>query len=237
MVMDKAEGGLRITPQLVLGVLVVLAGVVLTLDNFGFIYAEDYFRFWPVSLIVVGYLKLTQSQSGPMRLLSAALMLVGFLWTLDNLEVIDFSPENLWPLGIVILGTVLVWQALSRGRRRDDPDGQRHSSLAGVAVMGGFKRSINSSDFKGGELTAFMGGCEVDLSRASIASGEAVIDIFVMWGGIEMRVPEDWTVIIQAFPLMGGVVDNTRAPREEESRPKRLIIKGLVMMGGIELKN
>ena len=79
-----------------------------------------------------------------------------------------------------------------------------------------------------------MGGCEVDLRHAGI-NGDAVIDVFAMWGGIELRVPESWTVITKVTPIMGGVEDNTRAPQNPGGH--RLTIRGMVLMGGIEIKN
>ena len=32
-----------------------------------------------------------------------------------------------------------------------------------------------------------------------------MIDLFVMWGGIEMRIPEDWQVNTEALVIMGGI--------------------------------
>jgi predicted membrane protein len=108
-----------------------------------------------------------------------------------------------------------------------------NSYIKAIAIMGGYRRMNNSQDFKGGELTAIMGGLEIDLREASI-KGEAVIDIFALMGGVEMRVPEDWLVIIEGFPFMGGFEDKTRPPKEST---KRLVIKGTAMMGGLEIKN
>ena len=52
---------------------------------------------------------------------------------------------------------------------------------------------------------------------------------------IEIRVPENWTVIGRVTPLMGGVEDHTRAPQAATTH--RLRIRGMVIMGGIEIKN
>jgi predicted membrane protein len=103
--------------------------------------------------------------------------------------------------------------------------------------MGGVVRRSNSQTFEGADLTAVMGGCEIDLRQASmVAGGEAVIDVFAFWGGIDIKVPEDWTVIVRAIPLMGGVEDKTRVP-PAATTSKRLVIRGIVVMGGVVVKN
>jgi predicted membrane protein len=79
-----------------------------------------------------------------------------------------------------------------------------------------------------------MGGCELDLRHAAI-DGEAVIEIFALWGGIEIRVPEDWTVVSRVTPLLGGVDDTTRPPQSASRH--RLVVRGFVVMAGVEIKN
>jgi hypothetical protein len=144
------------------------------------------------------------------------------------IDVWDF-----WPLLLVLAGGSLVWRGIA-GRSSSAGAADANDTISGVAVMAGVARRSNAADFRGGELTAIMGGCEIDLRAASITSGDAVIEVFALWGGIEIRVPEDWTVIGKIVPVMAGFEDSTRPPREAN---KRLIIKGLVVMGGVEVKN
>ena len=101
--------------------------------------------------------------------------------------------------------------------------------------MGGIVRNNDSQNFKGGELTAVMGGCEIDLRRASIAGGEAQIEIFAFWGGVEIKVPEDWSVTNKVVPIMGGIDDKSVPPKGGAT--KRLILTGYAIMGGAEIKN
>ena len=117
------------------------------------------------------------------------------------------------------------------GPRRSGHD---NSSMSVVAIMAGVTRGNNSSRFRRADLLAFMGGCEIDLRKAAI-NGEAVIDIFCLWCGIEIRVPEDWTVVSHLVPIMGGVEDKTRPPQAATSH--RLTLRGMALMGGVEIKN
>jgi hypothetical protein len=103
-----------------------------------------------------------------------------------------------------------------------------------MAVMGAVMRGNNSHVFRGGDLTAVMGGCELDLRHAAI-DGEAVIDVFALWGGIEIRVPEDWSIESRVVPIMGGVEDKTRPPQGASRH--RLVLRGFVVMAGVEIKN
>jgi predicted membrane protein len=110
-----------------------------------------------------------------------------------------------------------------------------NSVLSAMAILGNVERRNNSQDFRGGSATAVMGRCEIDLRAAAISgTNEPVLEVFAMWGGIEIRVPSDWTVVSHVDPIMGGYEDHTQPPKQES---KRFLLRGTVIMGGIEVTN
>jgi len=84
------------------------------------------------------------------------------------------------------------------------------------------------------EVSAVMGGCDLDLREAVPAIDPIAIQVFAMWGGIDIRIPPGWVVEIEAWPILGGVVDNTQAPALPAHR---VILRGMAFMGGVEIKN
>ena len=80
-----------------------------------------------------------------------------------------------------------------------------------------------------------MGGLEIDLTSADLGPEPAVLDLIVLMGGIEIIVPPTWTVDAKITPFMGGMSDT--ADRSDADPTKRLVVKGFVMMGGVEISN
>jgi predicted membrane protein len=109
-----------------------------------------------------------------------------------------------------------------------------HASL--FSLLSGSKRRWGKSAFRGAEMTTFMGGCELDLRDALMSSGElAVVDLFVMMGGVKIFVPPHWTVSLEVVPLLGGVHDKTRSVASNPAQ--HLLVRGTVVMGGVEISN
>jgi predicted membrane protein len=107
--------------------------------------------------------------------------------------------------------------------------------ISALAILGAVERRNNSQDFRGGSITAIMGGCEIDLRGASITSpNDPVLEVFALWGGVELRVPPDWTVVSRVDPILGGYEDSTLPPKEGS---KRIVLRGTAIMGGIEVTN
>jgi predicted membrane protein len=222
-----------LTPQLLVGVLIIAVGILLTLDNLHVVDAYRYLRYWPAALIALGLVKVWRSREGYGGAFGGfVLTSIGAWLLLERTVEFELSFRDLWPTVLVLFGGFLVWQGLSGPRRRVTADSQ--ALVAVTALLGGVARGNNSSAFRGGEVTAVMGGCELDLRNAAI-DGEAVSDVFAMWGGIEIRVPEDWSVSSRVTPLLGGVEDKTRPPQGASRH--HLVLRGFVIMAGVEIKN
>jgi predicted membrane protein len=232
-----ATRNFRVSFQLVVGLIVIILGVLYTLENVGVVYAQDYLKFWPILLVFYGVSRIVQCETVPQKVWGSFWVLVGGLMVLDRADVLYFSVWDLWPLVLVVLGISLISGTTTRRARFGIGAGygDGSSTINAFAMMGGFKRSNDSQDFRGGEATAIMGGCAIDLRRASIKEGDAVLQLVAIMGGIEIWVPEDWKVILQGVPLLGGFEDKTH-PAISESN-KRLIVKGYAVMGGVEIKN
>jgi len=224
----------RITGRLVMGVVVILLGVIFLLDQLHVAPARDLLRFLPGFPLILGLMLLTGI--GFRRHVAGGLVLtvVSTFLLLRALGVLNVHLWMLWPVALIAIGGWLVVASV-RGPASRDKLEKGASTIEAFALWSGTSRKVVSEDFRGGEVTAIMGGHEIDLRPAKMASGTAVIDLFVWWGGVEIKVPTDWKVTNEALPILGGVDDKTRAP-EGEVRG-HLVLKGPIIMGGVEVKN
>jgi predicted membrane protein len=145
--------------------------------------------------------------------------------------------EAFAPMLVVALGILIVIKALKQSRGVPPELAHSEDFLQGTAIFGGFKRRMATQAFKGGELTAIFGGYEVDLRQATLDSGQARIDVFVLFGGGEIRVPEGWEIANRATAMFGALNDNTHhGPDPSGGRPC-LVVTGLILFGGTEVKS
>lgn len=102
-----------------------------------------------------------------------------------------------------------------------------------TAILGGYVRRVSSQRFRGGDINVIMAGCEIDLRQASI-EGEAVLNVFALCGGVTIKIPPDWSVVLQGTPILGGFEEKTIVPPNQN---KRLYVTGYAIMGGLEIRN
>jgi predicted membrane protein len=243
---DARRAGRSMTSQVLMGVLVIAIGLLFLLDNLDIIEIHDALAFWPLVFIFAGVAKLLDTTSPDGYLVGLAGIGIGVTMILHRLGIIYFSWRAVWPLILIGVGALVVYRAMTGQRSArfgvavaDAKDGMGVPSDAGAqtvdvtAVLGGFERRVHSKDFRGGEVTAVMGGCALDMREASIV-GEAVIHVFAFWGGVTLKVPPDWTIVLEGTPIMGGFEEKTVAPPDNS---KRLVVRGYAIMGGVEVRN
>lgn len=233
------------------GLTVALVGVAWLLYDIGVVPFNPVIRFWPVLLILFGLMNLV-IRSG--RFFGFLLILAGSLLQLNKLGYTHLSFADLWPIALIAVGLLLMWGSLEargfvRAKRRifenlrEQVAGKTNAPpgvLNAVAIFGGCERRISSKNFQGGKATAVFGGVELDFRDADIdtENSEAVLEINCVLGGVEIRVPENWQVHSRSVPVLGGYEDTSRqAVNPTGSKPKTLVITGMVVLGGIEIRN
>src|SRR5512140_2110512 len=107
----------RFTPQVVFGLIIIVLGVVFTLNNIGVIDSEDYLMYWPALVILYGCAKLFQNRAASGRIWAVAWIVVGVALLLNTLHLAHIRIWDYWPLVLVLIGFGMMSGSVSRHRR------------------------------------------------------------------------------------------------------------------------
>lgn len=247
-----------VTPRAIAGLLVVAFGFAMLADNLGY-ELGNLWRYWPLALIAVGAAKVAQDEGESNKTGGWILIGIGVLFAIETLAFERFDVWRWWPLAIVFFGLVLIRRAFAPPAPPSVPSSSPKSSgpfmhvemgmgttpvppngagtpdqtINDFVMWSGLERRVTAPNFKRADLTAIMGGIELDLRQAGADNGEATVEVFVLWGGIEITVPPDWAVINDVTPIMGGAEDKSTGTQQARNR---LRVTGVVIMGGVDIK-
>jgi predicted membrane protein len=228
------------THRLGVGLLLVVIGGLILLANLDVLNLGPFVsRWWPLIIIGIGLWKL--GVWGAQSLGSfLVLIIIGVLCLLANLGVIAWGAIfRLWPLFLIVTGIWVLFRPTRHfGEKLRDTDGDDPDFVDAWAIFGGAERKATSKQFKGGKATALFGGIDIDLRQAELAEGEHALDLTVLFGGIDVYVPEGWDVWVTGSPIFGGL-DDRRDKTSEADVPRRgrLHINGFVMFGAVDIKS
>lgn len=220
----------------IIGLVLLTVGCFLVLNNLGLIPwpLRRYIFQWENILILIGGILLISKQNIKV---GALLVGLGAFFSLDHWFGLYVSIFDLWPVVFVIAGIYII----TRSRKTDsfNPDDQtsNHDTIDDTAIFGGGDRVMTSSNFRGGNLTAIFGGSNIDLTSCQLAEGESVLDVFYMFGGSKIRVPQDWNVHLSVTGIFGGMSDKRTLVDPDKYATKTLYVKGIALFGGAELTN
>lgn len=203
-----------------IGGFVALLGVGFLLDQLGVISVGRLWEWWPLALVVIGVGHILDR-----RWFSGIAFLVGGAWLLGWMQGFMPGLDAAWPILPIVAGV-----SLMRGAAVSHPASEDHLA----AFWSGHSVRLRGKPPAAVTATAVMGGCELNLVDVELAEGEEMTIIAtVLWGGIEIRMPEDWTLEDRVIPLLGAV-EHTPNPL---ANGRKLVLRGTACMGGIEVKS
>lgn len=221
------------------GCVFLLLGIVLLLDRLDILDFNPFFEgWWTLFIIIPSLIGLITERDKAGNLIG--LLIGGALF----LAVNDYLSFKL--LGKMILPAVMIFLGLrlvlgnaaigkkARGRKR----AEEHRRDAGgeileyCATFSSIAPNLNGQTFYGAELTAVFGSVRCDL-RNAVFTGDTVIKVSSIFGGIEILLPETVNVSNSISVVFGGA-DCDRP--ENNMNTHTVYISGIGVFGGVTVK-
>jgi predicted membrane protein len=240
------------------GVTIMFVGLVLFLRNQG-VDIPSWIISWPMLLIVIGLLVgYKRNFNGGGWLI---MVLIGGFFTLGKITDYSFS-KYYFSLAFIAIGLFLIFKPKRLGKRKlkamrekemadftdinqtaNSAEGyvrtdvEDNDILDSVNVFGGSHHKIFSKNFKGGDVIAIFGGCDINLTQADFVD-TITLDVVALFGGCKIIVPPGWEVKSEVTAIFGGMDDKrTVGPASTEPTKKILIVKGVALFGGVDIRN
>ncbi len=226
--------------KIILGIVLIIIGTVLALDDMRIIPSSwiDILISWQMLMIGIGVILLNNGK----RVGGTILIFLGAFFLVPEMINIPYRLlEIKWPIFIILIGVTLIYVSNKKSRLEKGGINEHNSqdSINDFIIFSGKHVIFNSQNFLGGEVTTIFGGTEYQLQNSKLSDNGAVINCVALFGGCEIRVPEDWKIRNEVSAIFGGFSDKRVRHIEEESNEeaKTLVIKGFAAFGGIEVKN
>lgn len=103
------------------------------------------------------------------------------------------------------------------------------------AVLGGRETRMDNEVFTGADVTAVLGGADLDL-RNAIINEDVFINVTAVMGGVEIYLPANVKVVADSCTAVLGGVDVSRAYANIPAMDApKVIVSGSCVMGGVDI--
>jgi predicted membrane protein len=220
----------------IIGILMIGVGFVLIANQFDLIpYRLHNILFtWQSLLIFLGVIFVTNREN---RVAGYILMGVGGFFLLPQIMDVPWEYRRLfWPVMFIIAGVLIIFKGSGLIRtHRNIREADSADVLDSVNIFGGGDRQITTQNFQGGSIISIFGGGKYDLRQAKLGSNKVVIEMINIFGGSDLILPSDWNVKSEVTGIFGGFSD--KRPVSEPDSGKTLIVKGVAIFGGGDIKS
>jgi len=171
--------------------------------------------------------------------------LVGLFFLLPKMTFLgDYWHSSYWPLALIIGGVILLLKprkklATSEESYLEDKKttwSNGSGYIKSDCFLGSVKHIVLDPAFKGAKITNALGSTVLDLRHTKLEEKETYLEIDCLLGGVDVYVPSNWNVNLQATSFLGGCEDKRINNTAEIDFEHTLIIRGSQVLGSIEIK-
>ncbi|MBE9467385.1 MAG: hypothetical protein IMY72_03570 [Bacteroidetes bacterium] len=246
---DRPENKFRhnTMKQVVIGILFVFVGAVILGNRMDYI-SNNLFHIiisWQALLIGLGIMQLTSNKNS---FGGVILIIIGTIFILPKVMPMPMGYGNMtFPGVLIIVGVLIIFRSAIFPKSISHHDFHRrfegnemdlsNDFVNEKCVFGEIKLNVISKQFKGGKIEAVFGGGKINLLNAELSTeGKNVLEVDLVFGGIDLIVPHDWNIVIKTNSILGGFSEKRNLYRNDIDPAKELIIVGNTIFGGGNIK-
>ncbi len=222
------------------GIAIIALGVIFGGNAIGLFNLNVFFDgWWTLFIIVPSVISLITERE---KIASLGFLATGIILLLAAQDV--FSYDVAWKailaIFLILIGLGIIFKTIFHSKN-DKEVAKKVEDLKNdktmdsqTAVFSGSDRIYNDEVFSGSNLVAVFGGVDLDLRKAKFEK-DTVIKAFCLFGGIDIKVPEDVQIKIKSGFIFGGVSDDRKG---DESKGKHIIyLDAAGGFGGISISD
>ena len=201
--------------SIIWGIAIVALGVIFGGNALGIFNIDIFFDgWWTLFIIVPSAVSLITEKE---KLSSLVFLAAGVVLLLAAQNVFSFEKASkiILAVALVAVGVGIIVKGIFRGNNDKEVE-KKVQDLENdkimdsqMAVFSGNDRVYNGEVFSGASLLAIFGGVDLDLRKAKF-NKDTVIKAFCLFGGIDIKVPEDVQVKIKSGFIFGGASDERK---------------------------
>ena len=218
------------------GIVLVIIGVILTLNALEITNINIFFDgWWTLLIIIPSAIELIARED---KFWSAVWLIIGILLLLACRDILDF--DLIWkltiPVLLILIGINLIFKdkidrKMEKKSKELKEKGQHLEEYC--ATFGEIKEDFNNQEFNGANVTAVFGSVDLDLRNAVIKE-DKLIKTCAVFGGIEMIAPENVNIKVKSIPIFGATSNKTG--RKYDEKLPTIYVDSFCMFGGVDIK-
>ncbi len=213
----------------------IIVGLLFLGRNLGYVNEELFHTIvsWQMLLIVIGVVQLIKRHFlGGLILIS-----VGTYFLIPS----AYGLGTYWPVFLIVIGIGILFKKRngrchSNKRVKEETISNGDGFVKSDVSFGSSKHIVLDPVFKGADLDVSFGAITLDLRRTRLEQEVTYIEVDTSFSGIELYIPSDWNVIIEAETTMGGIEDK-RYVSSQIDESHKIIIRGDISFSGLEIKS